>query len=62
MAFYSGHQCDKCSKRYEIHGNSASEVSSIVHLRRQARRNGWTVGKQLLCETCKRGVKTDLAK
>lgn len=61
MAFYSGYQCDKCGTRIETQGNSASEVSSITHLRRLARKHdGWSIGKQLLCKSCKKESKTEL--
>lgn len=57
MAFYSGFTCDKCGESWEMYGYTATEILSITHLRQSARSKGFSVGKQVLCETCKRGGK-----
>lgn len=58
MGLYSGYMCDKCGNSVSYGTAGVTEFlpgkSSLIAL---ARRDGWTVGKQVLCPTCKRKKK-----
>lgn len=60
MSFYSGYKCDRCGVANQSQGMSAHEVNPITHLRRIAKIDGWSVGKEkLLCNACRTTKKTD---
>lgn len=54
MGFYSGYRCDNCNNFTEY-----SVPLSITYARSYARKDGYTVGKRVLCPFCKRGGLTD---
>lgn len=55
---YSGYLCDKCGVVEEYRRTSEEYLPKKSSLIVFARRNGWSVGKQVLCPKCrKRGRK-----
>ena len=57
MSFYSGYACDGCKKVKEYYGLSADKVLPITHLRREAKSDGWSVGREkILCDENRKKV------
>lgn len=55
MGLYSGYVCDKCGNSVSYGTAGIPEFlpgkSSLIAL---ARRDGWTVGKRVLCPSCRK--------
>ena len=52
--FYSGYSCDKCGKAIEYRREPKEWLPSKVYLVEYARKNGWSVGKKVLCPDCRK--------
>lgn len=55
---YSGYYCDKCGHAIEYKRSVHEWLPSKTYLVSWARKDGWSIGKQVLCPAC-RGRKKD---
>ena len=51
---YSGYCCDKCGKAIEYQRKTNEWIPSKTHLVRFARKEGWSIGKNVLCQDCRK--------
>ena len=51
---YSGYLCDKCGRATEYQRTSDKWLPGKTTLIRFARQDGWSIGKQVLCPSCKK--------
>ena len=51
---FSGYKCDKCGKERLYYGNMDEMMESKTRLIWHARKNGWSVGKKILCPECRK--------
>lgn len=50
---YSGYFCDKCGNSVVFSKTTDEWIPSKTHLVRIARKNGWSIGKRVLCPKCR---------
>lgn len=53
--FFSGYFCDKCGTAIEYRRTSDKWLPSKTHLIAWARKDGWSIGKSVLCPRCRNG-------
>lgn len=53
MGFFSGYRCDQCGVM-EYYDTGTKAPFKKIPLVDGARRNGWSVGKEILCPNCKK--------
>ena len=55
-----GYQCDRCDETVFYRYKTTEWVPSKKHLIKMARNDGWSIGKRVLCQKCKRQKKSGL--
>ncbi len=51
--FFSGYYCDKCGTTIDYKRESNKWLPGKKHLVAWARKDGWSVGKRVLCPKCR---------
>lgn len=51
---YSGYDCDNCKIAIECRKSPDERIPTKTYLVWHARKNGWSVGKRILCPACRK--------
>lgn len=54
---YTGYCCDNCETAVEYRRKSNEWLPSKTYIVKWARKNGWSIGKKVLCPDCRKGSK-----